>query len=202
MFTEMKKLKTLLFFLSLLSFAVPSFAQKGFKVIDKAERKFEKGKNRRALKLLSKAEKMNYGFCGNAWIEAEIAIDLLRAKIYMDQKKYQLARNSLDSISWGFGGDCYDSIRIRSYQLEYGKDSLNSMIDTSLANATMHCNEYDCFVSIPLTNGNTIKLKEIPISFNNVINSEVEKQNLKKWIIHFKESENYKLILENSGAPG
>lgn len=87
----------LIFFL-FISLTLQSFAQEGFKVIRKAEHKYKNGKNEKALSILIKAENMNYGFCGNSWMDANRAINLLRAKIYIDKKDYQMARNSLDSI--------------------------------------------------------------------------------------------------------
>lgn len=194
----MKNLRNIFFLFVLLSLVIPTFAQEGFKVIHKAEQKYENGKKKRALYLLSKAEKMNYGFCGNAWMDANRAINLLRATIYIDQKDYQLARNSLDSIGWEYRGDNFDSIRIRTYQMEYGKDSLSNMIDSSLVNTKVECGEYDCFVVIPLTNGKEIILKPNLMSNFDLIYLDDEKKKVEKWVFKFKDSENYKLIKEKS----
>lgn len=194
----MKNLKYTLIFLIFFSFTIQTFAQKGFDVINKAALKYENGQNKRALKLLSKAENMNFGFCGNAWMEADRAINLLRSKIYINEKEYQLARNSLDSIGWEHYEDNFDSIRIRTYQMEYGKDSLSSMIDTSLVNIKVECGEYDCIAIIPLTNGKSVKLKGYQIKFD-VIFLDDEKKQTETWVNRFKESENYKLIKEKSG---
>lgn len=194
----MKNLKYILSLFLLLSLALPTFAQKGFKVVHKAEQKYENGQHKKALKLLSKAEKMNFGFCGNAWMDAERAINILKAKIYIDKKKYQLVRNSLDSIGWEYRGDNLDSIRIRTYQLEYGKDSLSNMIDTSFTNTKIECGDYDCFVITPLTNGENLKLKINPMSNSDLIFMDDEKKKLEIWIAVFKESQNYKLIREKS----
>jgi len=194
----MKNLKHILSLFFLFILALPIFAQEGFKVIHKAEQKYENGQNKKALKLLSKAEKMNYGFCGNAWTDADRAINLLRAKIYIDQENYQLARNSLDSIGWEYKGDNLDSIRIRTYQLEYGKDSLSNVIDTSFTNTKIECEDYDCFVIMPLSNGENLKLKVNPMSNSDLIFIDDEKKKLELWIARFKESQNYKLIKEKS----
>ena len=194
----MKNLKYILSLFFLLSLALPTFAQNGFIEIHKAEQKYENGQNKKALKLLSNAEKMNYGFCGNAWMDADRAINLLRAKIYIDQEDYQLARNSLDSIGLEYKGDNLDSIRIRTYQLEYGKDALSNMIDTSFTNTKMECGEHECFVIIPLTDGENLKLKVNPMTNSDLILIDDEKKKLEIWIARFKESQNYKLIKEKS----
>ena len=83
-----------------MSLTLRTFAQEGFKVIHTAEQQYENGQDKKALKLLSVAENMKYRFCGNACMDADRAINLLGAKIYIDQKDDQLARNSLDSIGW------------------------------------------------------------------------------------------------------
>lgn len=121
---------------------------------------------------------MNYGFCENAWLEANRAINLLRANIYIDKKEYQLARNYLDSISSEFVGDNLDSIRIRTFQMEYGKDSLSSMIDSSLLNTKEECGEYYfCYIIIPLTNGKTIRMTSNLFDPNIMIESDERKKN-------------------------
>lgn len=190
----MKSLKNTFFLVLLLSITLSSYAQKPFKVIHKAERKFENGQNKRALKLLSKAEKMNLGFCGT-WDNRDKAINLLRAKIYVDQKEYQLARNSIDSIAFWSMIDNLDSIIIRTYQMEYGKDSLSNMVDSSLINTKVVCRDYDCYALIPLTNGKEIKMK-ISISNPNLRYLNDNREKAEEWIKEFKESENYKLIKE------
>lgn len=190
-------MKGILIFLVFFSLTLQTFAQEGFKVIRKAEHKHENGQNERALKLLSKAENMNYGFCGNAWMDANRAINLLRAKIYIDKKEYQMARNSLDSIGWEYLGDNLDSIRIRTYQMEYGKDSLSSMIDSSLVKTRIECGENDCYAIIPLTNGKVMRMKFSPFK-SNLIYMADESKKTERWVIWFKESENYKLIKEKS----
>lgn len=198
----MKKLFALLFVL------MPSlaFSQDGFKVIEKAEARFKKGHFKKSLLLLDKAEKMNYGFCGNAWGDAHRAIDLLRFEIYCKQEKYQYARNCLDSIYWVYTDDNIDSMKIRTYQLEIGVDSLKNMFDVSLKNTSIQCDEeYEtCYALIPLTDGwNTVKLKVddflsigyIMFEFHN--NTKIsEEEKVKIWMDVFLKSSAYRIIKE------
>ncbi len=183
----------------LVFFTLPlqTFAQKGFKVIRKAENKFQNGRNDRALNLLSKAENMNYGFCGNAWMDADRAINLLRAKIYIDKREYQMARNSIDSISWEYLGDNLDSIRIKTYLMEYGKDSLSAMLDSSLVSTKVECGEYDCYAIIPLINGKVIRMKFNPF-MSDLTYMDDERKKIEMWVPWFRDSENYKMIKEKS----
>lgn len=171
-----------------------AFSQNGFELINKAENRYAHGHTKSALRLLDKAEKVDYGFCGNAWSDAKRDINLLRAEIYIQQQEYQLARNSLDAISHGFLIDNFDSIRIRTYQMDYGKDSLSSMIDTSLINTKVECEGYDCFALIPLTNGTAVKLKLEPTYELIMTDDAIKKAEI--WVSWFKKSENYKLLLE------
>jgi hypothetical protein len=119
--------KYVIILFSFLAILKPLSAQKSFEVISKAEQKYEKGLNEKALKLLDKAEGIHDVTCGIGAMTKRSSTNILRAKIYMNQEKYQLARNSLDSIYWGD----YDSLRIKTYQMEYGKDSLSNMISFS-----------------------------------------------------------------------
>jgi hypothetical protein len=108
-----------------------------------------------------------------------------------------MARNSLDSIGWEHISDNLDSIRIRTYQMEYGKDSLSNMIDSSFVNTKVDCRECDCYSIITLTNGKVLKLKVNSIK-NNLICLDEEKKKVEFWVTWFIESENYKLIKDKS----
>ncbi len=133
-----------------LLFPFAMFGQEGFRLIDKAEERYKAGDYVRALLLLDRAAAEDYGFCGNARIDADNSIAKLRAKIYMDQKQYDLVRKVADSLWF----NDMDSLKIVTYQLEIGKDSLSNMIDSSLVHAFIdfHCAE-NCWAYIPLTNG-------------------------------------------------
>lgn len=177
-----------------LTISLHAFSQNGFELISKAENRYAHGHTKSALRLLEKAEKVDYGFCGNAWSDAKRAINLLRAEINIQQQEYQLARNSLDAISYGYLKDNFDSIRIRTYQMEYGKDSLSSMIDTSLINTKVESEGYYCFAIIPLTNGKAVKLKLEPTYELIVTDDTIKKAEI--WVSLFKKSENFKLLLK------
>jgi len=181
--------------LAVFGLALPCFAQKGFKLITKAELKYEQGKNTKALKLLSKAENMNYGFCGNAWMDASFSINLLRVKIHFKNNDYQAARDCLDSVNWRADGDYLDSIRIRTYQMEFGKDSLSKMIDVSLVSASIECGDYYCYFMLALTNGKSIKFTAHQIT-SDLTPLYDEMKLTKDWVKRFKESANYTLIKE------
>ena len=82
-----------------------------YKYIRKAERLINSNINlNRAIKLLDKAENVNYGFCGNAWATAFWNINYLKARAYDKKEQYSMALAHLDSIKGcSFGGDCESS---------------------------------------------------------------------------------------------
>ncbi len=182
-----------LFLLFLLGASVFAHAQTGYEVIDKAEKLYERGRYTKALVLLKRAENMNYGFCGNAWMSAHRSIGLLRSSIYIEQGKYQRARNTLDSLLSLYPDDNGDSIRIVSYQLEYGKDTLSKYIDEGLENVRFHDVDFLLFVEIPLSNGIIIRLKPQILEVSRLYTKNRNEQ-IPYWREEFKKSSNYKLI--------
>ena len=191
----MPKLLTFIFFI-LISFL--SFTQEGFKIIKQAEKKFTQKKYNKSLRLLEDAKNMNYGFCGNAWSEANYAIYSLRSKIYIELKQYQHARNCLDSIYMPKSVDNFDSIIIITYINEIGKDSLASMIDSSLLKTEIKSISQElCYIIIPLTdNVNILKFK-----VNEMMNYTFWKDKVglkRKWLQNFRENYLLQLIKNKS----
>jgi len=192
-FTMKIQLIILLSFLPILA-----YSQEGFKIIEKAEKKFEHKNYRKTLQLLNQAEGMDYGFCGNSWMDANRSINLLRAKVHLAQKNYQLARNSLDSIVFEYRDDHFDSIKVRTYQTEIGCDSLSNMLDESLIHTSFITRNLDWFASIPLTNGiDTLRFKIRSNKINDLLdlNNEKDKEILyEKWLVEFLSTDAYILI--------
>lgn len=189
----MKTLQTTLLSLLFTCFSFLSNAQDGFDVIRKAERKATHGQYEKALKLLEQADTMSYGFCLNAWWDANRSINLLRAQIYTNTKAYQLARNSLDSIRVAYNYDNFDSIRLKTYQLEFGSDNLCAWIDDALAQMTMNCSNGDCFAQLPLANGQIVRLKLDPYDLSISLGDQ---EKITLWKAQFKASSNYSMVKE------
>ena len=169
-------------------------AQKAYKVIEKAEHKIVEKNYEKALKLLNKAENMDYGFCGNAKLTADYEIDSLRFVAYFKLNKFELARKSLDSLfSFGKREDL-DSLKVLTYQKEYGDEFIRNIIDKSIPNSYVECNDYDCFGYIPLAgNEKHLKFKIYGDYLNYMfIEDRTERNNL--WITEFRKSKTYELI--------
>ena len=141
---------------------------------------------------------MDYGFCGNAHMEAKMWIDSLRYTIHMKNGNYKLARASMDSIIWFGAREDIDSIKVRSYQYEYGAQYLKNNIKESLNNAYVTCVSHDCYGIIPLKEiKESLKFKiydsRFYFQYGNNLNQGAE-----KWIDKFKASKAYKLLTETN----
>lgn len=112
-----------------------SWSQKGFDVIRQAEKKIEKGKFDKALKLLDQADTMSYGFCGNAWFEAKERIALNRAKIFDYIGEPLKAGIALNDCSFFFNPEI-DSIKIAYFINEFGKELVKREIDSCIETLT------------------------------------------------------------------
>lgn len=180
-----------------ISFSQLSYGQNSFKLLDKAEISFTKGKNEKAMKQIMKAETADYCTCGNCAMEVNRKANLLRYKIYKQLGEHNLSRQSLDSIYTS--NTKTDSLKVLSYQIEYGKEYLSNKIDSALINSKIICNEVDCYAEIPLReDGREIRLK---IGFMDSFHYQIiedEAERIEKWRKQFKESEIYKMIKEKS----
>lgn len=186
---------TILFFtLSIIGFSESLQAQRGFRLIEKAEKEVESTRYRKALKLLKKAEKEDYGICGNAGLTAQFEIDSLKFIVFYQLIDYEAARKSLDSLLSFGKRDDLDSLKIITYQAECGNEILKQTIDTSLSGAYVECSEYDCYGNIPIEKTEKIiRLKIHGDYFKYMfVEDNTERNNL--WIDEFRESEAYKLI--------
>ncbi|MFK7783902.1 MAG: hypothetical protein AB8B56_02240 [Crocinitomicaceae bacterium] len=107
------------------------YCQEGFDVIRRAEKKIEQHKYEKALKLLEKADSMNYGFCGNAWIEAREAIALNRIKIFDAKGEHLKAANTLNSVNFYFGENL-DSLKTAYFIKALDRNLIKEEIDSCI----------------------------------------------------------------------
>lgn len=166
---------------------------KEFDLVREAEKIHSQGNLEKALDLLDQAQYVDYGSCGNSYMEANSLITDSKCRIYIEKGQYKLAREILNSSN-SYGGTL-DSLRIRSYQLEIGLDSLSNMIDSSLSKVTFEADNYSwTYAIIPLINGvDTIRIEateDIDMLDQTIINNS----NTDDWIADFQVSINYKMI--------
>ncbi len=178
-------------------FASGILAQEGFKIIEKAEREYARGNLEKALTLSEKASGMDYGFCGLSWLEGQKEICMLRYRIFTAQANYEAARKSLDSLVDEQLWDRGDSLRIRTWQLQYGADSLREILTSdALDRATITCDTYDCYALIPLTNGTSMRMR---IVLENYYGPDWNHdQILQDWIHRFRQTRDYEMLFGKS----
>ncbi|MFN5417539.1 MAG: hypothetical protein ACK5B9_10820 [Flavobacteriia bacterium] len=177
-----------------------SFSQEGFKTIYKAEKLIQKNKLNRAMKLLCQADSMDYGFCGNAKLEAKSSIAYNKSQIYYKQGNLLQAINSINSANFGFFGkdlDQLDSTTIVYCIDLYGKEKVKQEIDSALTLLKVKDLNYYFYSEVPLKLGFLPNFLYLEIQSNSKElfwqgKSEDEKMELLKSLI--REKSFYKLL--------
>ena len=123
--------KTILF--TLLVLYQSSFSQ-DFSLIQKAEKKLEEKDYGSALRLLNRAEQTDYGFCGNAKMDAIDKIYELKLKLFKETNDLVGLKKFLDNIEFEFG-DEYSKERIFLALNFYSKEELKRLLIESIQNA-------------------------------------------------------------------
>ena len=105
-----------------------SFDQ-GYTFIEEAKNFIREGEYPKAEKLLDMASRADYGFCGNAWSSARGEIGNAKAKIYIIQRYYNKALNTLETVGeCMFGADCAtrDSLKVSALIGKFGKRNVQT----------------------------------------------------------------------------
>jgi hypothetical protein len=170
--------------------------------LNKAESQYQKGKYNKALRTLNRRmsrSERSVSWCGNAALDLLRNINMLKANIYIKQKKYEDARLALNSIDLNSYKDNIDSLIIVTYQLEFGKKYLSDMVDSTLTNATIKCEASDCYAVIPLSVENQMEFKIPLLKYTMILgNGSTEDALLRMWIDEFGKSKNLELLKEKS----
>jgi hypothetical protein len=116
-------------FYILLFFSFNLFSQ-NYNLIIKADKILNTNKPNlnKVEKILNKAEKRNYGFCGNAKESALSEIDYLRAKILFIQNEYEKCLIKLNSENIWIRQKSSDSLKIECLIKIHGKEKVKSVI--------------------------------------------------------------------------
>lgn len=128
--------------------------KQGYKFIAKAKENLDGNKLEKAEKFLAKARMSDYGFCGNAWLEAKSEIDLTQARIYNQRKEFDKALSLLDSIvACEFGADCAtrDTLIIKTLVLKFGEQKVRNTLEkvTEITVKNDGDSDYACTVKLP-----------------------------------------------------
>jgi hypothetical protein len=109
-----------------------SYSQDGFKLIRRAGKLVEKGKYDRALSFLEQADSANYGFCGNAWWDADREITKLKIHIYNSRNDFYTCVKLLNK---GIGFYYFsDSLKMTYLIKLAGKEAIKKELGTFIDN--------------------------------------------------------------------
>lgn len=186
-------------------------AQRGFKVLAKAEKQYEKGNYEKTLKLLDKVDNMSDESFKDSHIDTvKRKITWLKASAYIEMKEYQLARNTIETSALRFFKIDYDSLYMVSYRKEYGTDYLRTQIQKTIKNddfktimiCRIFCSDEDsykrsddtCIASFTLENGEIII---IPFSIYGMLYDIYKEDEIKMMIKEdLLKSRNYQLLTQ------
>lgn len=127
--TNFKKIIVLFLIILLHSNLYSQESEYGFQNVSRAYKYFKKNKLNKALQELNIAENADFGFCGNAWSEADWGIKYLKSQIYLKQNLFDKSLLEIDKIDGcGFGGDCAksDSLRVVILIKKFGKEKVSN----------------------------------------------------------------------------
>jgi hypothetical protein len=113
-------------------FNIISGYSQSYRLIKKAEKKIIEKKYSKAQKLLEKAAKADYGFCGTAYLEAVIEINRLKFKLYSDSNNEIEMSKFLDKIDELCESKVYTLERIKLALKNNSKEKLNIKIIEAL----------------------------------------------------------------------
>lgn len=117
------------YFYIFLFFSFNLFSQ-NYNLITKADKilSSENPNLKKAEKLLNRAEKSDYGFCGSAKLSADSEIDFLRYKILFLKNDFKKCLNKLESEDIWIRRYSSDSLKIECLIKIYGKEKISNSI--------------------------------------------------------------------------
>ena len=171
---------------------VKLYSQNSYNDLVKAEKLLEKGNHKKALRKLDDAIKHKNCTCGNCEYEINYQTNLMRYKIYSKLSKYEQARNALDSIY--YSTEQIDSLKIVTYKLQLGEKKLKRIIDSSIKNSKIECENEICFALIPYEKNSYLKFKLNFDLISKYLYSSEKPKNSQIWNEYFLNSVGYKQL--------
>ena len=168
------------------------YSQNTYKDIVKAEKLFDKGNYKKALRKVDDAIKHKNCTCGSCGFEINYKTNLMRYKIYLKLLNYKQARNSLDSIY--FSSEKIDSLKVAAYKIEFGEEKLKGIINSSIKNSKIECENEICFAIIPYDNNLFLKFKLSINLIDKYFYSSKKFQDNQIWNYYFLNTFGYKQL--------
>ena len=131
----------------------------GFSLLNQVKDQIEQKNNVKALALLKKVDKANFGSCGNAYAEGLAQAKLLESMIYRSENNYSKSLKVLDdNFNCSLGADCStrDSLKVENLLSIYGKDKVIN---------SFHSNKFERDTVDYFANTFKINLKELNYNF-------------------------------------
>lgn len=171
---------------------VKLYSQNSYNDIVKAEKLLEKGDYKKALRKINNAIKNKNCTCGNCEWEINYQTNIIRYKIYLKLSDYEQARNALDSIY--YSTELIDSLKIVTYKSQLGEEKLKNIIDSSINNSKIECENEICFAFIPYGTDSYLKFKLNFYLISEYLYSSEKPTDIQIWNDYFLNSVGYKQL--------
>jgi|GEM_PF-6071223 len=123
----------------------------GWKYLTAADQHIEDGNYSKARKALRKAQKGDYGFCGNAHAEAAVNIQKAKARIFTLEDKPKEAYEALNEVRCGLAScQGIDYLKVEALVAAYGKAKVASELVEELAKLPLSSLSSD-YKSVPIS---------------------------------------------------
>lgn len=126
-------MKNIFIILTLMFCSTVVFGQKysyytGGRFIRKADKNLKKGNLPRVEKLIAKAKRSHFGYCGTEALRRESEIGFIELQVLLKQKKFDKALVLLDStyIGENFNSNVRDSLKVIILFSKYGKEKVRN----------------------------------------------------------------------------
>ncbi|EDP96439.1 hypothetical protein U8527_10020 [Kordia algicida OT-1] len=128
--------------LLLMTFSV--YAQ-NYSLIDRADAllEAEKPNYKKVERLLKRAKKKDYGFCGNARFSALSKIDFVEAKMLYLKSEYAACLSFLDSDDVWIAQKSSDSLKVLTLIKIHGKETIKKLIEKDAARVITRTSDYE-----------------------------------------------------------
>lgn len=182
-----------LFVLLIIIVSINAFGQQkydyysGQRFIRKAEKNIFNGKFEKALRLLSKAEQSNYGFCGSGNYSTLKNIERLKINSFLGLKEYDSILTLLDKkdLYFEFETKKDDSLKVEVLFLKHGKENITNSFK-KVSKVSKKVSPYNDFFIY------TLFLEDLNYTFTfKKVNNENNK-------IEFENESNFKSICKNT----
>lgn len=183
------------FSFTVLLFSFVCYSQ-DYRLLNTAEKKLNEKKYDKALNILTKAEKGNYGFCGNAKVDAQSRINSLKLRLFKESGNDEGMKDFLDHIdsNYEYNTSIFSIERIKLALKTFSKEELNIKIIEAIQHFKHHEwnfeRDFEC-ITLQLDSNYSLRLQFNNISTIANLKNDAFTEGLLKL---YTDSEYYKLL--------